>query len=338
MSFYFIIPDYTRFVSGGNWYNEQLIDALKLETERPIYIWTIDELRTQFSTLEKGVFFVDTLYLEAITRYLLIKKEGQQFHLIVHHLGSLFPPETYTSDTYFEEKEKRILPLFDGFLTSSQYTANYLKERQLTQKSLVLPPALSSLPKNIPLRKSLPIKAIIVANVVKRKGILPFLQAFQKQYSKEPLPHLSIAIVGGWTIEHGYGHICKTLVANNPALAQSIHFLGSQSQQAMQAIYRNSNLLISTSFFETYGMALQEAVAWKLPIIAIAGGNIANHIEVGTNGYLVENTEALVQQLWTIARQKEKLQQLLKSTYHWEGKVEQTWREKARVLSMRYEV
>jgi len=338
MSIYFIIPDYTRFVSGGNWYNEQLINALQQETKRPIYVWTIDELRTNFSTAGKGIFFVDTLYLEAIARYIHFKQEDQQFHLIVHHLESLFPPETYTSDAYFEEKEKRLLQLFDGFLTTSQYTATYLKERRLTQESLVLPPALETLPEDIPLRKAIPIKAIIVANVVKRKGILPFLQAFQKQYIKEPLPYLSIDIVGGGTIENGYGLICKTVVASNPVLKQRIHFIGSKSPQAMPDSYRNSNLLISTSFFETYGMALQEAVAWKLPIIAIKGGNSTNHIEEGINGYVVNSTEELVQQIWEVARNKENLQNLLKSAYNWKGKKEKTWREKARILSMKYEV
>ena len=61
---YFILPDYTQFISGGNWYNQQLISALKKQSEWTIYVWTFETFQRQYLNVETGVFIVDTLYLE----------------------------------------------------------------------------------------------------------------------------------------------------------------------------------------------------------------------------------------------------------------------------------
>lgn len=328
---YFIIPDYTRFVSGGNLYNQHLIEALKKQADCSIIVWTMEELRMHFNGLRKGLFFVDTLYLAQISSLLYFKNPTQRFYLIVHHLQSLFPPAQYTSTTYFEEKEKRILQLFDGFLTTSQHTATYLSANGLKQDRIVAPPALIISPNSTPSRQAHPIKALLVANVVRRKGILPFLMAC-KQLSGTAL---TIEIAGSRSLEIDYATRCTAIVQEHPFLKNYIHFLDTLSPQTMQSKYQACNLLISSSFFETYGMALQEGVAWGLPILAIKGGNVANHIEEGENGYLFENALALVKKLTNLAEDRQKMALLLKRAANYKGKQSLTWSALAKDLLLK---
>ena len=326
---YFILPDYSQFISGGNWYNQQLVNALQEEVVRPIYLWTFEAFLQQYNNIKTGFFIVDTLYLEQMKDLLMMKKEGQSFHLLVHHLQSLYPPKNYTSKEWFDEKERDLLVSFDGFITTSDYTANYLRGHRMKRPIVVIPPALSFIPPQIPARKSRPIKALLAANVIERKGILPFLEILEDQVIDPQ--YFSLEIAGDLTMEKRYADKCLQLVKDT-ALHSYCRFLGPLSPQATQDKYRTANLLIATSFFETYGMTLQEAVAWKLPILAIKGGNTAYHVEDGLNGYLFDNINDLVVRLNTLIKNQEWMDLLLKQTAQTGTKTAYTWEDAAEKL------
>jgi len=323
-SIYFILPDYTLFVSGGNWYNQQLINALRQQAEWNIRVWTFEMFSNEYQNIETGLFIVDTLYLNEMKDLLTAKKKSQKFYLLVHHLQSLYPPKDYTSKEWFNEKERSLLNLFDGFITTSQYTANYLRKEGIKQPMVVVSPALSSLPKQIPLRPSRPIKALLAANVIERKGILPFLEILQDQIIDPTV--FSLEIAGDLTMDKSYVGKCLQLVETTP-LSTFCRFLGPLSPQAIEDKYRTANLLIATSYFETYGMTLQEAVVWKLPILALRGGNTAYHIQNGRNGYLFDNIKDLIDRLNTLIKNQEWMDLLLKQTFNTGEEEAYTWKD-----------
>ena len=121
---YFIIPDVNAFISGGNIYNKALINGL-INLNISVH-W--QDLATFQKTKIKtnGIYFFDTLYLSELREILSKKNQSEsKFYLIVHHLESLYPPRGIAASTLFQEKEFPLLKNFDGFLTSSQFTANY---------------------------------------------------------------------------------------------------------------------------------------------------------------------------------------------------------------------
>lgn len=330
-SIHFIIPDYTQFISGGNLYNQELINAMQQYGAWSIHLWTFEELQHQYKNLGTGLFIVDTLYLEEMKDILKRKKKGQKFHLLVHHLQSLYPPYGHSNLEWFIEKERPLLVPYDGFIVSSEYTATYLRRHRMKKPIVVIPPALSFIPKRIPLRKSKPIKAILAANVIERKGILPLLKILAQQ----PIDpkDFSLEIAGDLTMEKAYANTCLRLVQDTP-LKNYCRFLGPLSPNEIQKKYKKANLLIATSFFETYGMTLQEAVVWKLPILAIKGGNTAYHIENGLNGYLLDSTEDLVVRLNSLIKNQEWMGLLLKQIAQTKTKESYTWKDAAKRLDV----
>ena len=89
------------------------------------------------------------------------------------------------------------------------------------------------------------------------------------------------------------------------ASQQQLHFPGSLSREELVRKYREAALYLSSSEMETFGMALQEARAFGLPILALEGGYVSRHISVGENGYLFKNIPGLAEGLTrTLGRSK----------------------------------
>jgi glycosyltransferase involved in cell wall biosynthesis len=291
----FVIPDPDTFHSGGNLYNASLIQALREEGvsctvgEPEMLPGRFTDLSSFFET-EKELLLWDTLYLDQLE----FLNPLQANWLIVHHLESLFPPAGISSRAWFEKNERSKLEQFDGYLVSSPFTAKYLQENGFDiEKILVITPALSFKPMvgNKDFDK---VKALMVANVQHRKGIKPLLRALAK---RPRIPGFSLTIAGSLEMEPEYAQSCLEFIENNPYLKEVIHFGGPKSPEEVIQLYEQSNLYISTAFMETYGMSLQEASAVGLPLLVLDGGNAANHVKEGENGFVLTDIHSLVAQL-----------------------------------------
>lgn len=61
-------------------------------------------------------------------------------------------------------------------------------------------------------------------------------------------------------------------------LADRVTFGGELADEALARAYDDADLLVSASYYEGYGMALTEALARGLPIVATAGGAVAQTV------------------------------------------------------------
>lgn len=294
---YFLIPDPTDFPSGGNLYNQQLMQALSAEGMEVQHIESKD--LSNFSEFQPNSFLlVDTLYLDQISHF-AVKQSNLTKILIVHHLDSLYPPSGWTSEAYFRQFEEKLLVLFDAWLCTSEYTKQYLISRKLiTKRFIVIPPAIGFNPTPIQQGKGKEkIKALLVANLVERKGILPFLKALVKVQKERWSDKLQITIIGNIILEPVYANECFGLLQTNPELNKIVALKGPLSHEETLAAYPKADFFISTSFMETFGMAIQEALAFGLPVLALKGGNVEQHLQRGNRGIVFENMTDLVEQL-----------------------------------------
>ena len=321
----FVIPDPTAFPSGGNLYNTNLIAALKAiglksqvidfkEFKNKIKKDSINsnlcgsqKSETAFDNAGQErsrrakivnkkhslspVYFIDSLYMAELADWLKCNILVEKIYLLIHHLKSLELLGAEQAD-YFRTKELPILKKLSGCLVTSFYTRQYLEQyNYIPEKIFVIPPAFEQ--ENIQARTNIVIQksvhAILVANLIERKGVLAFLLALKKL--KKLPQHLKIKIIGSTLLEPDYASKCQQTIHE---LKTTVSFLGEQSHQATLLHLSQSNLFISCASMETFGMALQEAVGFGIPILAVKGGNVATHISSGENGFLFDTPASLV--------------------------------------------
>ncbi len=314
-SLIFLAPDPFAFQSGGNIYNFRLMEALQRQGA--------DVRREEPNSLQKreGVLIVDTLYMEDFDP---AGWPGKAL-LLVHHLQSLYPPEGWDGEGWFREKEAPYLQKYDGFLTTSAFAARYLRERGMEGPILAIPPALEFQPE-ITACAYPPIRAVIAANLVERKGIGPFLEALLR---RAPWKQTYIQLMGSRNLEPIYANHCLNLLTQLQGL---VEYRGELPQQSVYEAYGKSNLLISPSYMETYGMVMQEAAARGLPILAYRGGNAAAHIWQGYNGYLCDTHEEMAACLKRWEGQPSELKRLSKGAREMARQVHYSWEEAAGLL------
>lgn len=311
-------------ISGGNLYNHFFLKALKANH------WTVQQIELEQLQLNnkkeavKKILIVDTLYLTQITPQIAKLKEEWYIILLVHHLESMYPPKNYSRNRYFQQKEQPTLQHFDAFLTTSHFTKDFLRDQQMKQSILVVPPALIYQPV-IQKKSTEQISAIMVANLVERKGILPFLQLLHTIDPQKYLGRLQIQLYGTDQIERDYAKTCLNFIEQHSAFKQTIHFHGAQPQASLHRAYQKANLFLSTAFMESFGMALQEAVAYQIPILALDRGNVGHHIEEGKNGFSYQELDSLCQQLVDLVENRNVLKGLIEGASTYTPYVHYTW-------------
>ena len=176
------------------------------------------------------------------------------------------------------------------------------------------------------------IKAIMVANLVPRKGILPFLKILAQNNLLPQLKNLQIDLIGSEEIEPEYAQSCLSFIKKNEVLNTIIRYHGQRLPIEIYSLYLQANLFISTSFMETYGMALQEARAFQLPILALKGGNVENHLKNGKNGWLMEDMNKLVLQLIKLTKTPDLLTERQQNIFRQDKQGFYNWQKAAEIF------
>ncbi len=332
LPWYFVLPKERSQPSGGNIYNERIIQALRQAEQSVEIISANDYLRAIYQG-QSGTYWVDTLILESIREVLLLQPFRARSLLIAHHLESLAPPAGQSAKD-LRAKEKPWLDWFQGFLATSHFTKAYLLEQRVSQSIIVAEPGTDISANNIPDRDTTTIRVLIVANLVERKGILPWLKWLAKNLKDRD--QFSLTIVGRTDIEPAYAQYCQSTIENHPMLRKQLRLVGSQPSHQMAAFYQKSNLFISVASMETFGMALQEARMYRLPILALEGGYSAHHVEAGDNGYVFNNVLSLGDFFLNLIREPAKFTTLYQRTQQ-DSVTYSSWSQTARSLVQQFD-
>ena len=324
-SFVFVVPDPGTTVSGGHLYNTGLIRALRLAGAA---VETIDG-ETFAERARGGVagrYLVDTLYL-AVLRDLPLG--DIDVHLVVHHLESLFPPQGQSSDEVFAEIEEPVLRALSGFIATSEFTEFYLVGRGFDPDTIVVvPPAVEGFDGEVAAHEDPGLSVLVVANLVARKQVLVLLQALKDVGDFGG----SVRIVGGSELEPEYAQACREIVESHPNLQRSITFVGTLPHDAMPAEYARADVLVSAARMETFGMALQEAVASGTPVFAVDAGFVASHVVEGVTGRLFRSAEEMARGILELAEDRPTLERLTEASREARPQGECSWSSSARRL------
>jgi glycosyltransferase involved in cell wall biosynthesis len=295
----FLLPRGSDEITGGNIYNDQLIRALR--AEGPVTVLSIDEARRELGRREAGFYFVDTLNLREILA-LPTPVPGQQQVLLVHHLPSLepgLPPADPSLGT-----EAAALARCRAFVATSPFTARLLASRGFSaERILTLTPAAPTPATTIaapPRRYMPPLRALMVGNMIPRKGVLPLLEALAPRLAERD--DFTLEMVGRTDSDPAYAGACAALIATDARLRGHVQLRGPVPHAHTSEHYAAASLFVSAAEMETYGMALAEARAHRLPILALDRGHVASHLADGHPGRLLPTHSALADALLELAR------------------------------------
>ena len=293
----FLIPDPEAFVSGGNRYNLELIQALR-EVGLSVNVRTWENWKPGPG---EGLLWVDSLYLDQWAG-LADKPEAR---LLVHHLPSLFS-ENEAADV---AKDRTQLRHFSGFLCTSAFTAEYLVKLGFSQdQCLTVDPGAHLLP---PRARGYAdsLRGLIVANVIPRKGILPLLESLLSAAGAESSPW-QLSIAGSEQLDVAYAQACGALVARHELLASRVHWLGELDEASMKAAYLSHNLLLSPAAMETYGMAIREGLCMGLPALVMEGGFAHRHLDGGQQGAIFSSSATMAAAFCQLSQHPDRLRAL----------------------------
>ncbi len=290
MPLVFVMPDGSDEISGGNRYNATFLAALERCTQ--VVRMSVHEFAT--AALAPATYLVDSLNLDSAQQVVARRDEGQRFVLLAHHLPSLEPDLDLAAPSLVVEKE--VLDQFDGYLATGAFTRDWLLVRLPGARVFCLEPPLSV----VALARDFvpPLQAVMVCNLIPRKGVLSFLTELSTIPSA---PTMSIEIIGRHDLDRDYARECVTCVAECAFLSKTVTLPGPVSYEEVHARYQAANLFLSASRMETFGIALQEARHHGVPILAVAGGNSENHLTPGETGEVVANPGELARALLRLA-------------------------------------
>jgi len=274
-----IAPDPEASISGGNLYNRGLARALAARGVE-VRVVALDGARGALAAAPAGaVVLLDSLYLDVLPA-LRAAAVGQSVMLLAHWLPSLVrhggvpPREALSGD------EQAALAEADAVVVPSAFMARAVaalgaERAHVVEPAVELPPVAG-----VPEEGAL-LRAIAVANVVPGKGLLGLVEALRPALvAGAPL---GLTIVGSLEPDRAYAEQCLARAAGVAA----IRFAGARSHAQALALVAGSDLFVSASRMESYGMALAEARALGVPIVARAGGNVAAHVDERAGGRLV---------------------------------------------------
>ena len=318
------LPRECGSLSGGNLYNRELLAALRRQVE--VASPTIDALWNVLARGTPGTFLIDSLDLgaaPAIER----RAPDQRFGLLVHHLPSLEPGLRLSDPA--RDLERQVLGRFDFWVTTSGFARHLLLARDLpSDRVFSVPPGLSPVDRGAR-ELATPLAALWVGNLIPRKGLLALLTALARLARDDD--DFQLTVVGRHDAHPEYAEACRRLVAGSARVAKRVTCHGAVPPEQMPAFYRRSTLLVSSSEMETYGMALQEARAHGLPILALDRGNAPEHVDPGKNGLLAQSIDELCTTLLGFARDPETLRPLFDAAARAPAPT-RTWDDAARAL------
>ncbi|MGE0312400.1 MAG: glycosyltransferase [Lautropia sp.] len=116
-----------------------------------------------------------------------------------------------------------------------------------------------------------PLRLLCVASVVPRKGYTTLLDALARVDRDGAARRWRLRCVGSLTRDAAHA---QAVLAKARAFGASIEFVGERDEATLAACYERADAFVLASHHEGFGMALAEAIAHGLPIVATRAGAI----------------------------------------------------------------
>jgi hypothetical protein len=264
LNYLFVIPDYDSFISGGNHYNKNFIEALGNLGNVQTAPWEIFRLTKHSNTF----IVIDSIYIDMLeTDSILLNTNSI---LLLHYLD-IFYDEKH-NEPLKRKRLKQILA-FKYIIVTGQFAFDWLQLTGVKKENIFLLTPMIQIQGSKMHRNPNPTwRILMVGNLLPVKGYLELLNELEIQ---KPAG-IKITIIGDKNIDTEYAASIMQLIEEKPYLKKVCSIGETVPHETMGTYFEETDLMISASHFETFGMAIHEALSYGLPVMAIAGGNVAN--------------------------------------------------------------
>lgn len=189
----------------------------------------------------------------------------------------------------------RLARMCTVIIAPSQAAAEYARESAKLEKTPIeIIPTAVEVPDSALLSKSarkmlrkllqIPEECLIITSSGRQgyeKGFIEVVESFAKIY--EQYPNTRLVLAGG------EGFATKELheLAEKLQLEEVIYFPGHLENE-LSTLYAESSFVMSASCYETQGLTIQEAAACGTPAIVVNQGGVAEQVEEGVTGLIVD--------------------------------------------------
>jgi glycosyltransferase involved in cell wall biosynthesis len=196
------------------------------------------------------------------------------------------------------ELERQALAACRGIIVSSRFTVRRLQEWLPAGIRIVeVMPGTESVPRAHGPAPGQPLRLLCVGSVVPRKGQDLLVRALK------PLVGRDWECVIAGSLERAPGFAAQVRRQMHWAgLEDRVRLIGECDAPTLTSLYTSSSVFVLPSWYEGYGMAFAEAMAYGLPVIATTGGAIPDTVPASAGllvnpGAVPELTAALEQML-----------------------------------------
>ncbi|MCI0655036.1 MAG: glycosyltransferase family 4 protein [Methylococcaceae bacterium] len=291
MSVLFIHPPLQTKVSGGNVYNRHIL-LQALENAYPLVSLPVKKrevrcaLSSHIARLKPRLLIWDSLFFELIPNHTEPSSKITAA-LLMHYLPSQNPSLDRASGTELRQLEDTAIRNCERVICTGSATFRTLAERHPDKPLFLCRPGVGQYFHPAaedafkPGRKER-VDLISVANLLPDKGYRELLEALSNLQTQPWTWH----IVGSEGADLSFsGWFRATALAKN--LLSRICFHGVLFSERLAILLSKMDLFVNASRYESYGMALAEAVAAGLPAVSTRTGDASEMILDGHSGFLV---------------------------------------------------
>jgi glycosyltransferase involved in cell wall biosynthesis len=171
-----------------------------------------------------------------------------------------------------------------GLIANSQWTANFFT-------NILNAPKIDVIPNWTEIDPALPVdeekyksrKIVLLGTFEKNKGHILLVEAAKTLKQRGVL--FEIDLYGGGLDRQHIERLC-----NEYGINEQVHFKGVTGD--IKSAYSNAAVVVSTSFVESFGMTLIEAMASRTAVVSTRSGGPQEIIQDGETGYMVERSDS----------------------------------------------
>jgi glycosyltransferase involved in cell wall biosynthesis len=299
----FVVPALDGPPTGGTLFNARLIAALRVMGREPGVVDADAVLRRPPSS---GTLWIDSLFFAAVPSIAAAAGPSGRVGLLVHWLPSLVTHPHGITPGQLTPDERSALEAAAAFVVPSRFMAETLIGLGLAPSSVRLVEPGYEPPSGVgpPRSDRSACDVVVVANLVEGKEVATLLRALAEETRGE---RLEVTVIGGRP-DPSYAKACAAAAAVARGAGLRVQLVGPLEPDACLARVAEADILASASRMESFGMAIADARACGIPVVARRGGNVEHLVVPEAGGTLVDDVSAVARACLELAGARTELE------------------------------